>query len=73
MATFKQRPQPFTVRPARAINSQALDFEPQVFEAGGEGDWAWLDSSLELSRGMQVSEQPLDSLPIELQRAFLRR
>lgn len=36
-------------------------------------DDGWLVSSYELRRGLQVSEEPIDTLPAELRDAFPRR
>lgn len=50
------------------------DDRAELFHADGEAllGNGWLASSIELKRGLDISEQPLDTLPGDLIDAFLR-
>ncbi|WP_309638415.1 hypothetical protein [Methylibium sp.] len=72
VATFNFRSRDFSlVRPAKAKRSGPAfrDTEPNDPIARAEED-VWRDSSFDLRRGLEISEQPLDSLPGELRDAF---
>jgi len=59
-------------RPAKAI----IPWHDTVIERLDPGEEVppegWSDSSLELERGLEVSEQPIDSLPPEFGDSFPR-
>ncbi|MET0210909.1 MAG: hypothetical protein ABW220_17845 [Burkholderiaceae bacterium] len=53
-----------------------IDVERLAREAGGHAgsrDGIWKQSSFELQRGLEVSEEPLDSMPAELIDVFRNR
>lgn len=60
---------------ARGPASEALDIDVDRLASDARAgapprDGIWRESSYELQRGLEVSEEPLDSLPAELIDAF---
>lgn len=58
------------MRPRATGEALDIDVERLATEARAPGapsrDGIWRESSFELQRGLEVSEQPLDSMPAEL-------
>lgn len=67
----------------RSATAEDLDIDLGRFETEDEANAArpaavsregiWRESSYDLQRGLEVSEEPLDSMPAELADAFLKR
>jgi hypothetical protein len=83
MATFNFRsrdPRGYTLAERTRQRALSARGEPTVppsvppcVDEPGDEDLGWLVSSYELRRGLQVSEEDLDTLPAELQDAFAPR
>lgn len=80
MATFNFRSRDLrdfklTERPRQRSGTQRVEPSPSVpaldFEDTAiDDDGCWLASSYELKRGLQVSEESIDTLPADLRDAF---
>ena len=74
MPIFNFRSRDFGVaRPykAKPAEPEFCDTEPNDMTRAADED-VWLNSSFDLRRGLEVSEQALDTLPGELRDAFVK-
>ena len=75
MATFDfgAKSRHFNLHPPKTrLERSAVDFRP-VQQDDAKADDHWLHSSFDLRRGLDVSEEEIETLPGELQDAFIKR
>ncbi|WP_129450831.1 hypothetical protein [Methylibium sp. Pch-M] len=75
MATFDfgAKSRHFTLHPPKTRTDRSVvDFRP-VQQDDTQADDHWLHSSFDLRRGLDVSEEEIETLPGELQDAFTKR
>ncbi len=76
MATFDfgAKSRHFNLHPPKhRMDRSVVDSVRAVQQDGSKADDHWLHSSFDLRRGLDVSEEEIETLPGELQDAFIKR